>query len=146
MVVVMRTEKKVSEETGYGRAGSPAEQQCNGRLSCVTQQQAFPHLDQAPVPRGDPGNTKTPNPEKAAFQRNSDPHKSRRRRAEQTPATEQRLKILRLRLALVVLIRWLKAGQRLEETVPYQQARHRRLELEAEGAVVYWSERLEYHR
>ena len=72
-------------------------------------------------------------------------NKSRRRRAEQTPATEQRLKILRLRLALVVLIRWLKAGQRLEETVPYQQARHRRLELEAEGAVVYWSERLEYH-
>ena len=59
--------------------------------------------------------------------------------------TLQRLKILGLRLKRVVLIRWLKAGQRLEETVPYQQARHRRLELEAEGAVVYWSERLVHH-
>ena len=36
MVVVMRTEKKVSEETVYGRAGSPASCQCNGRLRFVT--------------------------------------------------------------------------------------------------------------
>ena len=43
---------------------------------------------------------------------------------------------------LVVLIRWLIAGQRLEETVPAKDARHRRNELEAQGAVVYWSERL----
>lgn len=42
----------------------------------------------------------------------------------------------------VVLIRWLIAGQRLEETVPTKHARHRRNELEAQGAVVYWSERL----
>ncbi len=42
----------------------------------------------------------------------------------------------------VVLIRWLIAGQRLEETVPTNRARHRRNELEAQGAVVYWSERL----
>ncbi|WP_206749546.1 hypothetical protein [Synechococcus sp. UW105] len=44
----------------------------------------------------------------------------------------------------MVLIRWLHAGRRLEETVPFHQARHRRLELEAQGAVVYWSERLVY--
>jgi len=42
----------------------------------------------------------------------------------------------------VVLIRWLIAGQRLEETVPTKAARHRRHELESQGAVVYWSERL----
>ncbi len=42
----------------------------------------------------------------------------------------------------VVLIRWLQAGRRLEETVPIAMARHRRTELESEGAVVYWSERL----
>jgi len=42
----------------------------------------------------------------------------------------------------VVLIRWLHAGRRLEETVPIAQARHRRHELEAQGAVIYWSERL----
>ena len=36
MVVVMRTEKKVSEETVYGRAGSPANRQCKGRLRFVT--------------------------------------------------------------------------------------------------------------
>ena len=45
----------------------------------------------------------------------------------------------------VVLIRWLHSGQRLEETVPFQRARHRRAELEAQGAVVYWSERLVHH-
>ncbi|WP_198015195.1 hypothetical protein [Synechococcus sp. CC9616] len=42
----------------------------------------------------------------------------------------------------MVLIRWLQAGRRLEETVPLCRARHRRHELEAQGAVVYWSERL----
>jgi hypothetical protein len=42
----------------------------------------------------------------------------------------------------LVLIRWLHSGQRLEETVPLAQARHRRNELEAQGATVYWSERL----
>ncbi|MBL6803123.1 MAG: hypothetical protein ISQ52_08515 [Synechococcus sp. BS307-5m-G38] len=42
----------------------------------------------------------------------------------------------------VVLIRWLHAGRRLEETVPLSVARHRRNELEAQGATVYWSERL----
>jgi hypothetical protein len=42
----------------------------------------------------------------------------------------------------LVLIRWLLAGQRLEETVPLASARHRRNQLEADGATVYWSERL----
>ena len=46
----------------------------------------------------------------------------------------------------VVLIRWFISGQRLEETVPTEHARHRRLELEAQGAVVYWSERLAEQR
>lgn len=49
---------------------------------------------------------------------------------------------MRLTRALLVLIRWMQAGLRLEETVPLTQARHRRLELEAQGATVYWSERL----
>ncbi|MEC8689032.1 MAG: hypothetical protein VXX57_06055 [Cyanobacteriota bacterium] len=42
----------------------------------------------------------------------------------------------------MVLIRWMKAGNRLEETVPLAEARHRRMQLESEGATVYWSERL----
>ena len=42
----------------------------------------------------------------------------------------------------MVLIRWLHAGRRLEETVPLAAARHRRMQLEAQGATVYWSERL----
>ena len=42
MVVVMRTEKKVSEETVYGRAGSPASTQCNGRLRFVTPDERQP--------------------------------------------------------------------------------------------------------
>ena len=46
------------------------------------------------------------------------------------------------RAFILVLIRWLLAGQRLEETVPLSSARHRRNQLEAEGATVYWSERL----
>ncbi len=44
--------------------------------------------------------------------------------------------------AELVLIRWLFAGRHLEETVPLSRARHRRIELESQGAVVYWSERL----
>ena len=43
----------------------------------------------------------------------------------------------------MVLIRWLEAGRRTEEPVPIARARHRRNDLEAQGAVVYWSERLE---
>ncbi len=43
---------------------------------------------------------------------------------------------------IVVLIRWLHSGLRQEETVPLAKARHRRQELEAQGATVYWSERL----
>ena len=43
----------------------------------------------------------------------------------------------------MVLIRWLEAGRRTEETVPIAMARHRRNDLEAQGAVVYLSERLE---
>ncbi len=42
----------------------------------------------------------------------------------------------------MVLIKWLFAGQRREEAVPLKMARHRRNELEAKGAIVYWSERL----
>ena len=45
-------------------------------------------------------------------------------------------------MSFLVLIRWMQAGHRLEETVPLAQARHRRMELEAQGATVYWSERL----
>ena len=43
---------------------------------------------------------------------------------------------------IVVLIRWLQSGLRQEETVPLAKARHRHQELEAQGATVYWSERL----
>ena len=67
-------------------------------------------------------------------------------RADARSRSKQRLKILWLRFGeRVVLIRWLHSGQRLEETVPFQRARHRRAELEAQGAVVYWSERLVHH-
>jgi len=41
----------------------------------------------------------------------------------------------------LVLIKWLIDGHRLEERVPLTDARHRKYELEAQGAVVYWSER-----
>ena len=41
----------------------------------------------------------------------------------------------------MVLIKWLINGKRAEERVPLSDARHRKYELEAEGAVVYWSER-----
>jgi len=41
----------------------------------------------------------------------------------------------------LVLIKWLINGHRLEERVPLSDARHRKYELEAQGAIVYWSER-----
>ena len=42
----------------------------------------------------------------------------------------------------MVLLRWDLHGERFEERVPWQWARRRRHELEQQGAVVYWSERL----
>jgi hypothetical protein len=42
----------------------------------------------------------------------------------------------------MVLICWDLRGSRSSETVPLEQARMRRLQLEQQGAVVYWSERL----
>lgn len=42
----------------------------------------------------------------------------------------------------MVLLRWALHGERFEELVPVQRARHRHSELERLGAVVYWSERL----
>ena len=45
-------------------------------------------------------------------------------------------------VVVLVLIKWLFEGSRLEERVPVSLARHRRLQLEAQGAVVYWSERV----
>tara|TARA_B100000700_G_scaffold17523_1_gene17342 strand:+ start:113 stop:241 length:129 start_codon:yes stop_codon:yes gene_type:complete len=41
----------------------------------------------------------------------------------------------------LVLIKWLIDGHRLEEKVPLNDARHRKYELESQGAIVYWSER-----
>tara|TARA_B100000700_G_scaffold57512_2_gene62348 strand:- start:835 stop:963 length:129 start_codon:yes stop_codon:yes gene_type:complete len=41
----------------------------------------------------------------------------------------------------LVLIKWLINGAKLEERVPLADARHRKYELESQGAVVYWSER-----
>ena len=41
----------------------------------------------------------------------------------------------------LVLIKWLGNGHKLEERVPLAEARHRKDELESQGAVVYWSER-----
>lgn len=42
----------------------------------------------------------------------------------------------------MVLICWDLRGSRSSETVPFHQARVRRNQLEQQGAVVYWSERL----
>jgi hypothetical protein len=42
----------------------------------------------------------------------------------------------------MVLICWDFRGRRSSETVPFHQARVRRHQLEQQGAVVYWSERL----
>ena len=44
----------------------------------------------------------------------------------------------------LVLIKWLIDGNRLEERVPLSDARHRKYELESQGAIVYWSERTFY--
>ena len=44
----------------------------------------------------------------------------------------------------MVLIKWLIDGHRLEERVPLCDARHRKSELEMQGATVYWSERTTY--
>ena len=44
-------------------------------------------------------------------------------------------------VAKLVLIKWLINGHRLEERVPLSDARHRKYELEAQGAIIYWSER-----
>ena len=41
----------------------------------------------------------------------------------------------------MVLIKWLVNGHKLEERVPLAEARHRKDELESQGAIVYWSER-----
>ena len=42
----------------------------------------------------------------------------------------------------MVIIEWLLGGKRFKEIVSIERARHRRLELEGFGAVVYWSERI----
>ena len=58
------------------------------------------------------------------------------------PHKDLRFKLQRPKGVDLVLIRWLIAGKYLEETVPVGQARRRRTELEGQGAVIYWSERL----
>jgi len=42
----------------------------------------------------------------------------------------------------LVIIEWLLDGKRSKEVVSLRAAKHRRLQLEAFGAVVYWSERI----
>tara|TARA_Y100000766_G_C18396581_1_gene360780 strand:+ start:129 stop:257 length:129 start_codon:yes stop_codon:yes gene_type:complete len=42
----------------------------------------------------------------------------------------------------LVIIEWLLNGKRSKEVVSIKDARYRRLELEAFGAIVYWSERI----
>jgi len=42
----------------------------------------------------------------------------------------------------LVIIEWLLIGKRSREVVSLREAKHRRLQLEAFGAVVYWSERI----
>ena len=42
----------------------------------------------------------------------------------------------------LVLLEWLLQGERSKEVVHLSEARSRRLELEAIGAVIYWSERV----
>ena len=139
MVVVMRTEKKVSEETVTEGQKMPCQCQCNGRLSAVTLPSSFSR--QAADPPAATGLAWSTEAGLAAT-----PGLTRRHSGNTNTRIKQRLKILRLRFGeRVVLIRWLHSGQRLEETVPFQRARHRRAELEAQGAVVYWSERLVHH-
>ena len=42
----------------------------------------------------------------------------------------------------LVIIEWLLNGERSREVVSLREAKRRRLQLEAFGAVVYWSERI----
>jgi len=42
----------------------------------------------------------------------------------------------------LVIIEWLLNGKRSKEVVTLKEAKHRRLQLEAFGAVIYWSERI----
>ena len=42
----------------------------------------------------------------------------------------------------MVIIEWLFKGKRSKELVPLSKAKYRRLELEAFGAIIYWSERI----
>tara|TARA_B100000941_G_C27981251_1_gene291152 strand:- start:250 stop:378 length:129 start_codon:yes stop_codon:yes gene_type:complete len=42
----------------------------------------------------------------------------------------------------LVIIEWLLSGKRFKEVVSIERAKHRRLELEGFGAVIYWSERI----
>ena len=42
----------------------------------------------------------------------------------------------------MVIIEWLFKGKRSREVVSLRAAKHRRLQLEGFGAVVYWSERI----
>jgi len=42
----------------------------------------------------------------------------------------------------LVLIEWLINGKRSKEVVSLKEAKHRRLQLEAFGAIIYWSERI----
>jgi len=42
----------------------------------------------------------------------------------------------------LVIIEWLLNGKRSKEVVSLGEAKHRRLQLEAFGAVIYWSERI----
>ena len=43
---------------------------------------------------------------------------------------------------LKLTIEWFLNGTRCKELVPLKKARHRKLELEAYGAIIYWSERI----
>jgi len=42
----------------------------------------------------------------------------------------------------LVIIEWLLNGKRSTEVVSLKEAKHRRLQLEAFGAIIYWSERI----
>ena len=42
----------------------------------------------------------------------------------------------------MVIIEWLLNGKRSREVVSLREAKPRRLQLEAFGAVIYWSERI----
>jgi len=42
----------------------------------------------------------------------------------------------------LVIIEWLLNGKRSKEVVALKEAKHRRLQLEAFGGFIYWSERV----